>query len=117
MTLASKMEKLKFIGFLGVLCITVFIVSFLVFFTAGAIDHKLQTDINMFPEHWFSAAAAVPNILLALSYQMNFFPIFKGMKNANDKKMLKASLYGSLFCSIVYVGFGVMGFYYVGRNV
>jgi amino acid permease len=37
-----------------------------------------------FPIDWFKAAAAVPNILLALSYQMNFFPIFKGMRKASD---------------------------------
>ncbi len=44
-----------------------------------------------FPEDWLKAATVVPNIMLALAFQMNFFPIYKGtvwlnlgLKNSND---------------------------------
>jgi amino acid permease len=41
---------------------------------------------------------------------MNFFPIYKGMKNASDKKMLNASLIGTLACYFIYVTVGVLGY-------
>ena len=71
--------------------------------------------MNEFPEKWFGAAAAVPNILLALAYQMNFFPIFKGMKNVTDKKISRAAFAGILFCVVSYALVGVLGYYYVGH--
>lgn len=66
--------------------------------------------MQMFPEDWFAAIAVIPNLLLALSYQMNFFPIFKGMKNGNDKKMVKASLAGIAGCGISYLVVGMLGY-------
>ena len=68
----------------------------------------------MFPDNWLLAAATVPNILLAFSYQMNFFPIFKGMKDANDKKMKKAVFVGLSFCLFAYLLVGLLGYDFVG---
>jgi hypothetical protein len=31
-----------------------------------------------FPSDWMKVATVTPNIMLALAFQMNFFPIFKG---------------------------------------
>ena len=41
---------------------------------------------------------------------MNFFPIFKGMKDANDKKMKKAVLVGLTFCLFAYLLVGILGY-------
>ena len=48
---------------------------------------------------------------------MNFFPIFKGMRKANDSRMAKAVLIGVVFCTFSYLMIGIMGYYYVGNNV
>ena len=71
----------------------------------------------MFPSNWLAAAAAVPNILLSICFQINFFPIFKGMKDANDSKMTKASGFGIAFCVVVYIIVGILGYLYVGPHV
>ncbi len=119
LTLVSKMEKLKFIGLMGVTCISIFMITFTIFFITASYDsdptRQPAGGMNMFPNDWFLAAAAVPNILLALSYQMNFFPIYKGMKNVTDAKMAKASLLGTLFCSGSYLLVGILGYSYVGN--
>lgn len=59
----------------------------------------------------------MPNVLLALSYQMNFFPVFKGMRKASDARMTKAVLVGVIFCTLSYLMIGIMGYNYVGNNV
>lgn len=48
---------------------------------------------------------------------MNFFPIFKGMRKANDKKMSLAVLCGVVFCTISYLLVGILGYQYVGKTV
>jgi amino acid permease len=44
---------------------------------------------------------------------MNFFPVFKGMRNANDKKMTLATLTGLLVCSCSYLLVGILGYHLV----
>lgn len=66
----------------------------------------------------------IPNMMLALAYQMNFFPIYKGifptylgMKDARDEKMAKASLTGVCACAIFYILVGNMGYCLFGNNL
>jgi amino acid permease len=56
--------------------------------------------MRAFPADWFKAAAAVPNIILALGYQMNIFPIFKGMKKAGDSRMTAAIAVSLSVCTV-----------------
>ena len=76
--------------------------------------------MNMFPEgvtEWFLAAAAVPNILFALSYQMNFFPVFKGMQNATDKRFNRSVFAAITFSAISYLMIGILGYDLYGNNI
>lgn len=79
-TLVQKMEKLKFMAFLGVAGILCFIVCLIInFFNEMAErDWVLDQELNAFPQDWLKVAAVTPNIMLALAYHMNFFPIYKG---------------------------------------
>lgn len=70
--------------------------------------------MRTFPNQWFKAASAVPNIIFALSFQINLFPVFKGMKNASDSRMKAATLVSIIFCTLCYLLIGIMGYYYVG---
>ena len=71
----------------------------------------------MFPEDWYGAAAAVPNILLSITFQNNFFPIFKGMKQVTDKKFLKVGFVGVFSSAATYLAVGILGYSYVGEGV
>lgn len=42
-------------------------------------DWVLDEPMEPFPTDWLKVAAVTPNIMLALSYHMNFFPIYKGI--------------------------------------
>ena len=50
------------------------------------------------------------NIVFAFNFQMNFFPIFKGLKDASDSKMKKACFVGLLMCAVPYLTVGYLGF-------
>lgn len=48
---------------------------------------------------------------------MNFFPIFKGMDNVSDTKMIKAVTTGLLFCLFSYLLIGILAYAYAGEDI
>jgi len=71
----------------------------------------------MFPHDFFQAVGAIPILMLGLSFHMNFFPIFKGMENSNDRKITKSSLAGLIFCSAIYIIVGLFGYRLFGDKI
>jgi amino acid permease len=69
-----------------------------------------------FPTNWYSAFSVLPNIIFAYDYQTNFFSIFKGLRNGNDKKMSLVSGAGIGGCCICYLVIGLVGYSLVGDN-
>jgi amino acid permease len=87
-------------------------------------DWVLDEELNAFPTDWLKVAAVTPNIMLALAYHMNFFPIYKGklfvilgLKNSCDEKMSKASLTGLLTVAFFYIITGNIGYALYGSKV
>ena len=72
--------------------------------------------MEAFPKDWLKVASTIPTLLLALTYQMNFFPIYKGLSDCNDNKMSKASLVVICCCSAGYFLVGILGFSLYGAN-
>ena len=94
-----------------------FIVYYFLCIFSDDFGDKPKGGMVMFPSDWFSAAAAVPNIFFAITFQNNFFPLFKGLKNSNDKRMAQVSLMGGLFCATSYILVGLIGYHYFGEGV
>ena len=97
---------------IGITAISCFIVSLIVNFSKRYIDkgELPGVDINLFPVNAFDAISSIPNILLAFLYQMNFFPIYKGLEGSTDKKMLNSSLIGTVACFLIYSTTGLLGY-------
>ena len=121
LTLAEKIENLRFMGLLGVFGIIFFMMAFILYYILTMFDSDIGAEpkggMRMFPDDWYGAAAAVPNILLSITFQNNFFPLFKGIKQANDKKMMQASFVGVFSSAATYLAIGIMGYNYVGEGV
>ena len=119
--LLKKIEGLRFLALAGAIGILIFIVSFAGFFVQSASSgdplDKPAGDMRLLPRDWFKAAAAVPNIIGALAYQTNMFPIFKGMEKPGDSRMAAAIAVSLAFCTSSYLLVGILGYYYVGDTV
>lgn len=103
-------------AFLGVSGIMVFVITFVVYYIVEFSNFTPKADnppMLLFPTDWFAAIASIPTLLLALSFHMNFFPVYKGMQNANDRKMLNATVTGISICSASYLLIGVLGYHLV----
>lgn len=94
-----------------------FIVYYILCSTDDPIGAPPVGNMRMFPDDWYGAAAAVPNIIFSISFQNNFFPVFKGMKNPGDKRMMQASFTGGFFCAFSYLIVGILGYNLVGEGV
>lgn len=72
-------------AFLGVAGITVFVISLIINFFLEMSEPKkgwyCHYDMVPFGNDVLQIASVIPNMMLALAYQMNFFPIFKGIFN------------------------------------
>jgi amino acid permease len=117
-TLVKKIERLRFMVFLGVLGITIFSITFVIYYIISTTQNHVKTyEMNLFPTDWFAAAASVPNIILAFAYHMSFFPIFKGLKNSNDYRMRMASWSAVGFSGAAYLTVGILGYSLLGSTV
>ena len=80
------------------------------------IDGFEGMEMKMFPEDWLDAASAMVNIVFAFNFQMNFFPIFKGLKNPSDIKMQKACFLGLVQCAVPYLTVAFLGYSLAGKD-
>ena len=116
--LVNKIQKLKYLALIGVGAISCYVVSLIInFIKLTVIDGELGPNIRAFPEDGVAAISSIPNILLAFLYQMNFFPIYKGMEGSNDNKMLNASLIATICSFVVYTTTGVLGYLTYGSLI
>lgn len=113
--LVKKIERLKFMAFIGVAGILVFMGTFVIHYAITAADATTPyaKEMNTFPDDWFGAISSIPNLILALGFQMNLFPVFKGMRRVNDSRFAKATLTGILVCSASYLLIGILGYHLV----
>lgn len=81
-TMVNKIEKLKILAFVGVSGITTFVliltIVFFILMGESPRDWSCSPDMVAFANKPLEMAVVIPNMLLALAYSMNFFPIFKG---------------------------------------
>jgi amino acid permease len=97
--------------------ITVFIICVVVHYLIQVGNGFQSRPLRAFPEDWYEAFAVMPNIILAFDYQMNFFPIYKGLRDATDRKMNIASVIGLSSCAASYLLVGLIGYSLSGQEV
>ena len=114
--LLKKIEKLRFFSFLGVAGIVAFIIGIISHYIIRRTEGFEGESMRAFPKDWYEAFSVMPNIIFAFDYQMNFFPIYKGLRNATDKKMSMASAVGLSSCGVSYLVIGVLGYSLAGDN-
>ena len=92
-----------------------FIITFFVyFFQQISVSDVTIYKPNILPDNWTKAFATVPNIVFALGFWFNFFPIFKGIERSSDARMKKVVLMGSLTCTVWYLAIGILGYLLTG---
>lgn len=63
------------------------------------------------------AIATIPNVIFALAYFANFFPIYKGMRVQTNERMRSVTLVSFATCSAIYITVGILGYNLIGNGV
>lgn len=105
MAIARKIERLKIFSLIGIAGIVFFLICLMIHFFVEMIERGWQVSPTMypFPQDWLKFSAVIPNVLLALTFQANFFPIYKGMKDSNDHRITSACLTAIVSCGSIYL--------------
>ena len=118
LVLLNKIEKLRFFAFFGVSGVLVFILAFLAYFIMEVVQHEgAIKPVQAFPDDWYKAIAAIPSILFSLTFQNNFFPIFKGLLDPSDSRMRRVLLGGVGTCVSWYLVVGFLGYLLSNGNL
>lgn len=112
LTLVTKIQRLRYFAFAGVSGISTFILFLFVHYVIERSNGRGGdfAALSAFPKDWYEVATVIPNLLLALTFHNNFFPIFKGMRQSNDNKMKLAALTATILCAVFYLTAGIIGY-------
>lgn len=113
-------DRLKFVSILSTSSIIIyFILTLYAFFNKWA-NNNLAENINILPNSSFDfreGMGCFPSVFLAFTFQYNFFPVYKTVKNVDDRKMMWISISALSIVLIIYILVGICGYLSYGENV
>lgn len=74
----------------------------------------MSPTVTAFPHNWLKYSTVMPNVLLSLTIQPNFFPIYKGMRRSNDHRITSAAMIAILCCGTMYLILGLFTYLLYG---
>lgn len=113
-------DRLKFVSFLSTSSIIIYFLLTLYTFFIKYSNGSLVENVHFFPSSSFDfrkGMGSFPSVFLAFTFQYNFFPVYKTVKNVDDKKMLWISFWALTLVLIVYCLVGVCGYLSYGEDI
>lgn len=119
----ESLESLKNASFIGVCAIIIFFFSLITIFIYKLVSKEGDTDIDtdtnikfypymLLPKHnALDIIGSLPTVFLSFTFQFNLFPIFSTLKEKTNKGMIKGTMIGVIFCLVVYLITGFIGFF------
>mmetsp|Transcript_70971 Transcript_70971/g.82623 ORF Transcript_70971/g.82623 Transcript_70971/m.82623 type:complete len:524 (+) Transcript_70971:41-1612(+) len=117
---AKKMARLKIVSLIAVSGISVFCILTFYIFIKKWIEGSLPGGINFLPSSDFSLVrgiTCVPTVFLAFTFQFNFFPVYKSLKDANDLRMRKVTLLSLTMVLSFYILVALCGYLSYGPAI
>ena len=116
----KNFDRLKFVSILSTTSIIIYFLLTIYNFTVKWSNNDLANDIIVFPTSSFSfekGMGSFPSVFLAFTFQYNFFPVYKTIKDVNDKKMMWISISAITLVLIIYSLVGVCGYLSYGEKI
>ncbi len=117
----KNIDSLKKVSTVGVVSISIFVISLIVLFIYKGANHLLSTKIT---GKYFLPSCTVmeclqsmPTVFLAFTFQFNVFPIYFSLQNKTRTEMIKSTKLGVSFCLLIFLFTGYFGFMMYGTNM
>jgi amino acid permease len=106
----SGISKFTFLGIYSILFLFVALFILFIFKITQNEIKPLETQMLYTNGDFFRKFKCFGSYLNAYLFQVNFFPIYLPLHLRSTKNMLKATLFGTLLSSVIYISFGIVGF-------
>jgi amino acid permease len=117
----KSMNSLKSLSFLAVSGICIFsVITIYNFIKTCAEGNYDGSTINFFPSsdlNFATALSSVPSVILAFTFQFNFFPVYKSLNNPTDKTMKFTTFFALSMACTLYLIVAIMGYLSFGSSV
>ena len=113
----KKFEKTSFLGMAGI--IIYFIVLIILFFYKISKGFKPYHSLSSYfiSGKFTDILISLPSVFLSFSFQFNLFPIYSGLINRTHKEMLNVTKSSIIFCFVLYIFSGIIGFLIYGDSL
>jgi len=115
---AKSMAKLQGASAIAVLAASIFSIITIENFFEAVFKGTNPSDINILPhiEKIPKALASVTSVFLAFTFQFNFFPVYKTLRNPTDKRMKGTTSLGLSIVLFIYLSVANCGYLTFGKN-
>ena len=113
----KKFEKTSFLGMFGI--IVYFIILIILFFYKISKGFKpfYSIDSYFISGKFTDILMCLPSVFLSFSFQFNLFPIYSSLIKRTHKEMLSVTKVSVIFCFILYIFSGIIGFLMYGDSL
>ena len=113
----KKFEKTSFLGMFGI--IVYFVILIILFFYKISKGFKPfhSLDSYFISGNFTDILMCLPSVFLSFSFQFNLFPIYSSLSNRTHTEMLNVTKASIIFCLILYIFSGIIGFLLYGESL
>ena len=113
----SGVAKFTFLGIYSILFLFISLVILFLFKISQNEIKPLEESMLYTSGDFFKKFKCFGSYLNAYLFQVNCFPIYLPLHPRSTKNMLKATLFGTILSSIIYISFGIIGFIIYRYNI
>ena len=115
---AKSMAKLQGASVLGVLAACIFCIITIENYIVSLVNDKHAKEVHILPfiHDIPRALASITAVFLAFTFQFNFFPIYKTLKNPSDNRMKGTVSLGLTLVLVVYLSVANCGYLTFGED-
>jgi amino acid permease len=113
----KKFEKTSFLGMVGIIVYCVTILILFVYKLIEGFKPFYSKDSYFIDEEFTNTLISLPSVFLSFSFQFNLFPIYSGLRERTHHEMLNVTEATIIFCLILYLVTGIIGFLMYGNSL
>ena len=113
----KKFEKTSFLGMIGIIIYFIILIALFIYKISKGFKPYYSLDSYFISGEFTNILICLPSVFLSFSFQFNLFPIYSGLINRTHTEILKVTKFSIIFCFILYIFSGIIGFLIYGDTL
>ena len=113
----KKFEKTSFLGMIGIIVYFFILIALFIYKLSNGFKPFYSLNSYFVSGEFTNILICLPSVFLSFSFQFNLFPIYSDIINRTHSEMLKVTQFSIIFCFILYIFSGIIGFLIYGDKL